>query len=126
MNGYTTIDLNGTPVGLKFAYPAIKLFTEACVKNTDIYFIGEGDAGGFTVEGLAKLIECSYRNNCILKEVEPALKFEDFYNYVEQAQETPEGLEELKKVSEVYADSTVMKKLIASNKELEKKRQTSQ
>jgi len=122
-NGYTTIQLDGETVGLKFAYPAIREFMEACLLRANIYFVQE-EGGGFTAEGLAKLIQCSYNNNCLIKEVEPVLKYEAFYNYVEQAQETPEGIAELTRVTEVYGASTVMKKLIASNKEaadLEKK-----
>lgn len=114
MNGYTQIEINGQKVGLKFAYPAIKWFTEESLK-TDIYFV-EGDNGGFTVEGLAKLIQCSYRNNCLLKEVEPVLTFEDFFNWVEQAQETEDGQAELIRVTNVYAESSVMKKVINGQK----------
>lgn len=114
MNGYTQIEINGQQVGLKFAYPAIKWFMEAAA-GSDLYFI-EGDSGGFTVEGLAKLIQCSYKNNCLLKEVEPVLTYEDFFNWVEQGQETETGQADLIRVTDVYAQSTVMKKLIDSQK----------
>jgi hypothetical protein len=117
MNGYCTIQINGQPVGLKFAYPAIKWFTEESI-NSDLYFL-PGEGGGFTVEGLAKLIQCSYRNNCLIKEVEPELKFEDFFNWVEQSQETDEGRAELEKVVKAYADSSVMKKLLEQQKKSE-------
>lgn len=114
MTGYTTIQINGQTVGLKFAYPAIKWFTEESLKS-DLFFV-PGETGGFTIEGLAKLIQCSYRNNCLIKEVEPELKFEDFYNYVETNQETEEGQIELTRVTEAYAESSVMKKIIDSQK----------
>lgn len=115
MNGYTQIEINGQTVGLKFAFPAIRWFMEESVTKSDLYFI-DGDNGGFTVEGLAKLVQCSYKNNCLLKEVEPSLTYEDFYNWVEQAQQTEEGKAELIRVSEVYAQSTVMKKIIEGQK----------
>ena len=40
MNGYIQITVGDKPVGLKFAYPAIKWFTESAKDNIDIYFIG--------------------------------------------------------------------------------------
>lgn len=119
MNGATTIQINGQTVGLKFAYPAIKWFTEESIKS-DLFFV-PGETGGFTVEGLAKLIECSYKNNCLIKETEPVLKYEDFYNYVEGSQDTDDGQKELTRVTEVYAESSVMKKIM----DIQKKSQTS-
>lgn len=120
MTGYTTIQINGQTVGLKFAYPAIKWFTEQCLKPgvAEMFFVQseKPEEGGFTIEGLSKIIECSYKNNCLIKEVEPTLKFEDFYNYVEISQETPEGLAELTRVTQVYAESSVMKRLIETQK----------
>lgn len=115
MNGFTEIKINGQTVGLRFAYPSIKWFTEESLKKADIYFT-EGDGGGFTVEGLAKLIQCSYRNQCLVKEVEPELKFEHFYEWVSDLQETEEGQKELLRVTEVYADSSVMKRMVEAQK----------
>lgn len=115
MNGLATITINGQQVGLRFAYPAIKWFSEASIKNGDAYFT-DGTGGGFTVEGLAKLFHCSYRNQCLIKEVEPTLSYEDFYNWVDERQRTEEGQAELVKVTEVYAESSVMKKMVEAQK----------
>lgn len=115
MNGSTTILINGQTVGLKFAFPAIKWFTEESAKRPDLYFV-TGDSGGFTVEGLAKLIECSYKNHCLIKETEPILPYETFYDYVESNQETEEGQKELTRIAEVYAQSSVMKRVIENQK----------
>jgi hypothetical protein len=122
MNGSTTILINGQTVGLKFAFPAIKWFKEESEKKPDIYFV-TGDSGGFTVEGLAKLIECSYKNHCLIKETEPTLLYENFYEYVEESQETEEGQKELTRITKVYADSSVMKRLV-ENIENQKKSQS--
>lgn len=114
MNGRTNIQINGEPVGLLFAYPAIKWFTEATQKK-DIYFT-PGEDSTFTIEGLAKLIQCSYRNHCEIKEVEPTLTYEDFFNYVYDNQDTEEGQKELLRVTEVYATASVIKRLIDAQK----------
>jgi hypothetical protein len=118
MNGYITIKINGQSVGLKFAYPAIKWFSEEAAKS-DLMFV-PGEDGGFTVEGLAKLMQCAYKNDCLLKEVEPTLKHGDFYDYIEVNQETDEGQKELLKVIDTYASSSVMKRVA----DLQKKSQT--
>lgn len=115
MNGSTTIQINGRQVGLKFAFPAIKWFTEENAKRPDIYFV-KGDSEGFTVEGLAKLIECSYKNHCLIKETEPSIPYEIFFDYVENNQETEEGQKELTRITEVYAQSSVMKRVIENQK----------
>jgi hypothetical protein len=114
-NGYIQITIDGNSVGLKFGYPAIKWFTEASLKQADIYFV-QAEGGGFTVEGLAKLIECSYKNNCFIKETDPLIPYERFFNFVEQSMETEEGRAQLVKITEVYAESSVMKRLIDEQK----------
>src|SRR5262245_54620050 len=114
MTGLTTIQINGQAVGLKFAYPAIKWFTEESTKS-DIYFT-PGIDSTFTVEGLAKLIQCAYKNHCMIEEVEPTLSYRHFYEYVEVNQDTEEGQKELLRVTEVYASSSVIKKLIDAQK----------
>lgn len=116
MNGSTTIQINGQTVGLKFAYPAIKWFTEATMKDPDGIFFTPGGESTFTVEGLAKLIQCSYRNHCLIKEVEPTLSYEDFFDFVEENQDTEEGQRELMRITEVYAAASVMKRLIEAQK----------
>lgn len=121
MNGKTTIQINGQTVGLRFSYQAIKWFFEASVNNSEFFFTG-GDKPDFTVEGLSKVMQCAYRYDCHLKEIEPSLTFEDFYDYVESSQETEEGQKELLRIVEVYAESSIIKKLIDS----QKKSQTSQ
>lgn len=114
MNGQTSIQIDGQTVGLKFAYPAIKWFTEATT-GSDIFFT-PGQDSTFTIEGLAKLIQCSYKNYCLIKEVEPTLTYEAFYNYVEANQDTEEGQKELLRITEVYATASVIKKLIDAQK----------
>lgn len=115
MNGKTTIQINGQAVGLLFAYPAIKWFTEATLQDGGMYFT-PGEGATFTVEGLAKLIQCSYRNHCFIKEVEPVLTYEDFYEFVCERQDDEDGQKELLRITEVYATATVMKKLVDAQK----------
>lgn len=110
MNGYTTINLNGVQTGLKFAFPAMRMFAEALEKKPDLYIL-DGEKADFTLEGLAKFIQCGYVNNCIIKEVEPSLTYEDFFNYAEGAQTSETRAQEIAKVFECYGQTIYAKKL---------------
>jgi hypothetical protein len=119
MNGYTTVKVNGNEVGLLFAYPSIRWFSEASEEFADAFFM-PGETGDFSVEGLAKLIECAYRNNCIVDEVKPELKYRDFYLWVTEVQDTDEGQTEMIRIIEVYAQSSVIKKMVKNLEEQKK------
>jgi hypothetical protein len=110
MNGYITINLNGQPVGLKFAYPAIKAFALAMESKPDLYILS-GDRADFTIEGMAKFIQCGYLNNCAIKEQEPTFTYKDFFDYVEAALEDSSRVEEIAKVFECYGQTVYAKRL---------------
>lgn len=121
-NGYTQIEISGKAVGLKFAWLAMKWFNEASIGKVDVYF-AETEIKGkktetYTSIGLAKLIQCAYRNNNEIKEVKDELTFEDFYNWVEEKTENEDGITELGRVVTVYSESSFSKKLVS---EMEKK-----
>lgn len=117
MDGYIKILVGGKEVGLKFGYPAIRWFSEESLKNKDAFFM-PGDTFDFSVEGFAKLMQCAYKNNCLIKEVEPELKYQDFIEWVEE-ENAGQG-EIMKTVLIAYTESSVMKKAMA---EVEKKNQ---
>ncbi len=111
---YTKIKIEGQEVGVRFAYPCIRWFSEANEKSNEVYFMP--NSTDFTVEGLAKLIQCSYWNDCLLKEVDRVIDYETFFNYVEDLQNTEDGQKELQRLVGVYAESSIMKKVIDEQK----------
>lgn len=110
MNGYIQIELAGGPVGLKFAYPAIKWFMEATAKNRDVYFVETEKSETMTDYGMAKLVHCAYRNNCLLKDTDPVITFEQFTEWVTEQIEA--GGEILAQVLTTYAESAISKKVV--------------
>jgi hypothetical protein len=131
MNGYIQIKIKDEVIGLKFAFPSVKWFAEAMQKAVDekleAYFVESIDEKGdaqstLTDYGLAKLMQCAYRNNCLLKEEKPVLLFADFVEWVND-HNTEEGGVEMGEVLKVYAESSVNKKIIEN---AEKKSQPSQ
>jgi hypothetical protein len=120
MNGYTQINVNGEPVGIKFGFPAIKEFAIATEKKREVFY--DGDSLSFL--GIAKLIQCGYNNNCEIKEVEPVLTLEDFNNWTEEAMNSEERKGELAVVLNAFAESQYVKLLTDLPKEEEAKKKT--
>lgn len=120
MNGITKITVNGKPVGLRFAYPTVRWFSEACLTNKEAFFLPaeDNEVADFSIEGMAKLIQCSYWNECLVKEQprDPELNYEAFVNFVEEKAETEEGRKELADIIILYADSSISKKMVAEQK----------
>jgi hypothetical protein len=117
MNGYTTIQINGATVGLKFGYLAIKAFSLAAEKKRAVYYDrvkGEDgvEADQLSFLGIAKLIQCGYKNNCELKEVEPTLTLDDFNTWVEESAGNIERAKEITEALTVFAQSQYVKALV--------------
>ena len=85
MNGAIKITIDGNVIGLKFAYPAIRMFLDEMAAKSKFYY-SQSDGGDpmMTVEGIAKFIQCGYKNDCMIKEVDEVFNYEFFYNWVEQ------------------------------------------
>lgn len=115
MNGKTTIKIEGQEVPLRFAYPCVKWFAEACAVSEFMFTPGE-DAN-FTTDGFGKLLHCAYKNAMLVKEQEAVLTNEVFFDWVTEQQETEEGQKIMGEVLKVYADSSVMKKTVEAMKE---------
>lgn len=119
MRGYCEITMNGQPVGLRFALPAIRFFYEALEQRPDLYTLG--DSANFTIEGLAKFIQAGYINQCDIKEVKPVLTYEDFFNYSERVADDESRAAEVKKVFECFGETVYAKKIAEISEDVEKK-----
>lgn len=123
-NGTCKVIIDGKDINLKFGYPAIKWFMESAMKNMDVFFILSGkddDKSVMTDYGVAKLMECAYKNDCLIKEVEPEYGYGFFVNFAEQENANKESTA-LADVLKVYAESSISKR-ITENSEKEKKNQ---
>jgi hypothetical protein len=106
MNGYAQINIDGTAVDLYFGYLAIKAFQLAAEKKRDMYYEkvkqGEEEVEQFSFLGYAKLIECGYKNNCEVEEVQPTYTLKDFNYWVEGSVNNPERQTQIVKVLEAF------------------------
>lgn len=117
-SGYIKVQIGEQSIGLRFGFDAIVMFAEASAKKEKKYFRkvevkeGEEPKSMLTILGMAKLFHCAYLNNCEIKEVDPELTNEDFYNWVEELNDTKEGRVVMRSVVDVYVGSTSSKKLV--------------
>jgi hypothetical protein len=81
VNNYLKIAIDGKEVGLKFGFAQVKEFAIAMAANLAVYF--DGDT--ISPIGIAKLIHTAHRNDCLLKEVEPVVTFEQISNWVDSS-----------------------------------------
>ena len=108
MNGAIKVEIDGNVIGLKFAYPAIRMFLDEMAAKSKFYY-SQSDGGDpmMTVEGIAKFIQCGYKNDCMIKEVDEVFNYEFFYNWVEQMNNDASIAEAVKKIYECYGNTEI-------------------
>ena len=117
MNGYTTIVIGGKTIGLKFGMYSIRKFSEKSEKG--ILYDGEN----LNELGISTLLHSGYLNNCIVKEVEPELSYENFVDFVEGALMDEKDKAQIQQAVECWADSRFIKQSIeAANDDAKKKK----
>lgn len=117
MNGQTSINVSGKLAGLKFGMYSAQLFNEQIERGRKM-FIGDS----LNELGIVYVLWCGYLNHCEMKQKDPELSFEDFYQYAEE----PANLEEIKSALDVWANSRVMKQVVKDMDEPAKKKNSRQ
>ena len=101
---YTTITINDTKIGLKFGMASFRYlqtrFIEGIAFNDD----------GLNEIGISHIIYSGYYNNCLIKDVEPLLSFEQIVDWIEANLKNEDVLEEVKKVVNLWTQSDFIKK----------------
>ncbi len=94
-NGYTTIEIAGRKVGLKFNMYAIEQFET--IKGRD------GNIKNFTT-----IIWAGLLGNAYVKQIEPEFTFEDINDWVDEQILQGDESGELNRISEVFLNSQVL------------------
>ena len=79
--------------------------------------------GQFSVEAWGKILQTAYQNECLIKEVDDRLVYEDFFMFVHEANnnsDSPE-LKEFVKATEIFAASQYVASIIKANTPEKKK-----
>lgn len=109
---YAQITIDDKKVGLKFGMMATREFFELMDRKK--LMIGDT----LNELGIAYILWFGYLNNCEVKQVDPELSFEQFYDLVEMS---ASGNEEITKALEVWASTEPVKKAVAATEEAKKK-----
>lgn len=99
---YTTIELSGKKIGLKFGMYANRLFDEKSKKVT----LFEGS--DLNELGIATLLHAGHLNDAVVKEYQPDATFEQFVDYVEQCAKD-NSLQDIVSAVKVWANASLSK-----------------
>ena len=105
---YTSIEINGEKVGLKFGMASFRYLA-----NTK--FVENDDA--LNEIGIAKILYSGYYNNCIIKDAEPKFTLEDFVDLIEANLKNEEFINEIKRIIDLWSANDIIKQ--ASNGKVE-------
>lgn len=112
MNGYYSFKMNGSTIGLKFGLLANRLMWEEMTKNPGM--IG---ADFTNEEGIVHLMLAGYKNNCMVKKIQPILEYGDFLEWVEEAYVDEEKKKILDEIGAVYSESQITKKFVGEKQQ---------
>lgn len=104
---YTTITINGEKIGLKFGMASFRYLSEKFSNNKAI------ENNELNEIAIAQIIYSGYYNNCLVKEVEPTLTFENFVDFIEANILNAEVIEKIKEVISVWSKNDFLKQTSA-------------
>jgi hypothetical protein len=115
---YTTIDINGQKLGLKFGMASFRYLQGKFVDG--IAFQGDS----LNEIGIAHILYSGYFNNCLIKDVVPTILFEDFVDFIELNLNNEEVLANIKDIMSIWAASDFVKQTQVGKAEEPKKKTT--
>jgi hypothetical protein len=114
---YCTITINDQKVGLKFGMASFRYLSDGKLVEGKSFVNNE-----LNEVGIAHILYSGYFNNCLVKDVEPSLTFEDFVDFIERTLMNKESIEPITNAIKVWADNDLIKQTQVEN---EPKKKTS-
>jgi hypothetical protein len=100
---YTTIEIDGKTIGLKFGMASFRYLQN---KFKDGVSYNDNDLNEI---GIAHIIYSGYYNNCIIKDIIPELTFETFVDFIEINLQNANKINEIKSIIEIWASNEYLK-----------------
>ena len=100
---YTTIEIEGKTIGLKFGVASFRYLQNKFVDGISF------SSNTLTEIGFAQIIYSGYYNNCIIKDVQPEYTFEFFVDFVENNLTNNEIIKQINNVIEVWTKNDIIK-----------------
>jgi hypothetical protein len=114
---YCTITINDQKVGLKFGMASFRYLSDGKLVEGKSFVNNE-----LNEVGIAHILYSGYFNNCLVKDVEPSLTFEDFVDFIEHTLMNKESILPITNAIKVWADNDLIKQTQVDN---EPKKKTS-
>jgi hypothetical protein len=115
---YTTIEIEGQKIGLKFGMASFRYLQTKFVDGVSF------NGSELNEIGIAHILYSGYYNNCIIKDIIPSLSFENFVDFIEQNLKNEDKLNEIKTIIELWTKNDFIKSLDKANVEETKKKTT--
>lgn len=96
-------------LGLKFGLPAQRMLQEKIRQFPHMLREIEGGAYDVDETGVAYILYFGYLNNCMIKEVAPVLKYENFIEHLSDYATNAEKKTEVLRIVKVWADAQDVK-----------------
>lgn len=116
---YTTIEINGQKVGIKFGMASFRYLSEK-FSNGNAYHNNE-----LTEVGISYIVYSGYYNNCIVKEEEASLSFSDIVDWVEESIIDVKKSSEISRVINLWAANDFLRKEVKDQVDEEPKKKIS-
>ena len=114
---YCTITINDQKVGLKFGMASFRYLSDGKLVEGKSFVNNE-----LNEVGIAHILYSGYFNNCLVKDVEPSLTFEDFVEHIEKILISKGDLQEITNAIKVWSTNELIKQTQVSD---EPKKKTS-
>lgn len=113
---YTTITINGKTIGLKFGMASFR-YLQGKFVNGKTFTENE-----LNEIGIAHILYSGYYNNCLIKEIDLELSFEDFVDWIENNIANNKILEDIKSAMDIWAKNDFVKKQSEQKEDTSKKK----
>lgn len=115
---YTTFLLGDKKLGLKFGMASFRYLQSKYEKG--VAFVGDD----INEIGIAHIIYSGYYNNCLVKDVDPEITFEQVVEYIEQNLLNNDFIEEVRRIIELWGNNDFIKKATQDTQQVAKKKTT--
>lgn len=109
MNGIATITIDGQEVRLKFGLPAVRRIFEKMAEHQLV--VSKDGNEQYNDLGVTHILYAGYLNGCMQRDEQPVLKFESFYDIVENFAAGDHDREEIISAVRSFEESRFVKPL---------------
>ena len=101
---YCTVTIKDQTIGLKFGMASFRYLSEGKFQEGKSFVKNE-----LNEIGIAHILYSGYYNNCLVKDVDLKLTFEDFVDFIESSMVNKSSLDEITAAIKMWSDNDFIK-----------------